>query len=130
MNGRPGVVLDASALLAAVLGEPGEVAVREALPVAAISSVNWSEVLQKTIASGSPVEGLRDEFERIGLVIQPFTAEDAALAASLWTRTRTAGLSLADRACLALGARLGLPVLTTDHPWASLDVGVNVRLLR
>ena len=44
--------------------------------------------------------------------------------------TRHAGLSLGDRACLALGDRLGCPVVTADRVWASLDVGVAIVVIR
>lgn len=130
MNEHRKSVLDASALLALLFDEPGRAVVNDALPGAAISAVNWSEVLQKGVAAGVELERQQSRLQLMGLLVYPFTAEDAALTASLWPRTRSAGLSLADRACLALGARLGVPVLTTDGAWAGIDVGVEVRLLR
>ncbi len=67
----------------------------------------------------------------IGLVAVSKTfGADAVAAAELRIPTMAAGLSLGDRACLALGQRMGLPVLTTDRVWQSLDVGVEIRVIR
>jgi len=68
--------------------------------------------------------------EGLGVTIVPFGAEDAELAAQLRSSTQILGLSLADRACLALAARTDLPALTADRAWAGLDVGIRVRLFR
>lgn len=123
--------LDASALLAYLHGEPGGEKVRGQLEHAVISTVNWSEVVQKALAHATDVAGLREELESFGLRILDFTASDAEDAAGLWTQTRQLGLSLADRACLALGRRAGVPVLTTDQTWALLPPSVaEVRLIR
>ena len=123
-----GVVLDASALLAWLHDEPGGDQVEALLEVAVMSTVNWSEVLQKSLARGVAVEGLREDLEALGLQIEPFTMRDAEIAAGLWKQTRALGLSLADRACLALGLRLGWPVITADRAWQAL--GDSVRLIR
>jgi ribonuclease VapC len=125
------VVLDASALLALLQREPGAEAVAAVLDGAAVSTVNWSEVLQKLmrrgIAPGSPtVAALR----ALGLRIEPFTVDDAQRTAELWERCRRTGLSTADRACLALAHRLDAEALTTDRAWAGVDAGVPVRLVR
>lgn len=121
-------VLDASALLAYLHNEPGGDSVT--LAAAIISSVNWSEVVQKAIAGGVKTQGMRQDLESLGLVIADFSADEAELAAELWERTRGAGLSLGDRACLALGISKKLRVLTADRSWQDLDLGVEVRLLR
>ncbi|BBM68884.1 type II toxin-antitoxin system VapC family toxin [Rhodothermus marinus] len=123
-----GVVLDASALLAWLHDEPGGDQVEALLEVAVMSAVNWSEVLQKSLARGVAVEGLREDLEALGLQIEPFIIRDAEIAAGLWEQTRPLGLSLADRACLALGLRLGWPVVTADRAWQAL--GSQVRLIR
>lgn len=130
MSESPAWVLDASALLAALHGEPGGDQVKTRLDRAAISSVNWAEVVQKGLARGLAVEGLREDLEALGLAILPFTPEDAEASAQLWPRTRALGLSLGDRACLALALRLGLPALTADQAWEHLEVGVDVRVVR
>jgi PIN domain nuclease of toxin-antitoxin system len=65
-----------------------------------------------------------------GVEMVPFQAEDAALAASLRPKTDPLGLSLGDRACLALALARGVPVLTADRQWGSLDLGIDIRLIR
>ena len=124
------VVLDASALLAALHGEPGGGQVEPHIEQSVISTVNWAEVVQRSLALGVTIEGLREDLEAVGLAISPFTAEDAETAAKLWPQTRSMGLSLGDRACLALALRLGLPTLTTDQAWREVAVGVDVRVVR
>lgn len=126
----PSWVLDSSALLALLQNEPGAGVVRPAVDGAVISSVNWSEVVQKSLASGTEATGLLEGFEAAGLTVLPFDAEDADLAARLWFQTRSYGLSLGDRACLATGLRARAPVLTADRTWTSLSLGVDVRPIR
>lgn len=127
------VILDASALIALLRDEPGAERVAQALDAAnateveaaVVSTVNLAEVHQQ----------LGDELPSLigpAGVVRPveFTAVDARSAASLAAETRSAGLSLADRACLATAVRLGCPALTADRAWATVDVGVEVRLIR
>jgi len=95
-----------------------------------ISSVNWAEVVQKSIAGGVDVDGLREDVEALGLSLLPFTLEEAETAGRLWLQTRSYGLSLGYRACLSLGLRLGVPVLATDQIWATLNLPATVRLTR
>lgn len=123
-------VLDASALLAMLNSEPGGEAVADLLATAVISSVNWSEVVQKALARQADVDGLRQDLEALGLAIRPFTAEDAERTAHLRVKTQHLGLSLGDRACLALAAALGLPAISADRIWDDLDIGVEVRIAR
>lgn len=123
-------VLDASALLAMLHDEPGGESVRPLLPQACISSVNWAEVVQKCLARGVETTGLRSDLEALGLQVLPFTPEDAETNGRLWSVTRSLGLSLGDRACLALGLRLSVPVLTTDKAWVGLRLNVPIQLLR
>ncbi|HRC86233.1 MAG TPA: type II toxin-antitoxin system VapC family toxin, partial [Thermoanaerobaculia bacterium] len=113
-------VLDASALLAMLQGEPGGGFIEMVLENSVISAVNWGEVVQKSMARGVVTDGMRREVQALGLDIQPFLATDAERAAELWSLTRAAGLSLGDRACLAVAARLGLPALTTDRAWQGI----------
>jgi len=125
-------VLDASALLAFLQGEPGAAEVAPLIGHARVSAVNWSEVVQKSLAHGVALARVERRLLALGLVIEPFTAADGSLAAELWAVTRTAGLSLADRACLALARRLGLKAMTTDAAWAPLaaPAGVSVSVIR
>jgi PIN domain nuclease of toxin-antitoxin system len=126
----PAYVLDASAVLALLHGEPGANVVRPLVERSVISSVNWAEVLQRVISLGREAPVVRDHLQSLGLGVLPFTAEDAESTAQLWSTSRRASLSLGDRACLSLAQKLGLPALTTDRIWAALDVGVEVRLIR
>ena len=121
-------VLDASALLAVVFGEVGFDAVP--LEGSAVSAVNWSEVVQVAARRDADVEGLVDAFAAEGLAVAPFSVRDAEAAAALWPATRAAGLSLADRACLALARSYGVPAFTADRAWGHAVEGIEVVLVR
>lgn len=123
-------VLDASALLAYLQGEAGCEQVEAVLPEAVISSVNWAEVVQKSVAANVDVNGMREDLEALGLTISPFTPEDAETAGRLWQQTRQHGLSLGDRACLSLGIRLNIPVMTADQIWTALNLPITVHVVR
>jgi PIN domain nuclease of toxin-antitoxin system len=123
-------VLDASALLAVLHDESGGAEVVPITAAAAMSAVNWSEVYQRMLAFGIDVAGARAEVEDLGVDIVPFDAEHAEAAGELWSEARGAGLSLADRACLALARRLGVPAVTADRAWGRLDLGVEIRVIR
>lgn len=129
-------VLDASALLAYLKDEPGAEVVEERLLTgAAISTVNWSEVLAKMAERGERAEReLRRLMEEWGvaqlLEIVPFSREDAERAASLRAATRSLGLSLGDRACLAFAWRLDRPALTADRSWLDLSLPFEVVAIR
>ena len=124
------IVLDASAALAALLNERGGEETLGQLSGAAMSTANWAEVVEKGISAGLSVERLRGDFEGMGVRLVPFDTDQAESAARLRQPSRRAGLSLADRACLALAIAEGLPVLTADRAWTDLDLGVEVRLVR
>ena len=126
----PRVVLDASAAVALAHGEPGAEAVEPLVNGSCISTVNWSEVARVCLAVERDPEALRALLADAGCRTVDFTVDDATAAARLWRATRDAGLSLADRACLALAARLGVPAVTADRAWAELDVGVEVVVVR
>ena len=124
------LVLDASSLLAFLHDEPGAERVRSALSGAIVSAVNWSEVVQKSLQRQADIAGLRQEFEHTGVEFLPFTPEHAEIAALLWDRTRQHGLSLGDRACLALAMDRQAPVLTADRAWTSLNLGLDIQSVR
>lgn len=123
-------VLDASAILALAEDEPGAAQVAACVEGGIVSSVNWAEVLQKAVAADIDIVRLIREFGSLGLRIEPFTQEDAEISANVWLRNQNAGLSLADRACLALASRLGLPAVTADRAWATVEVGADVSVVR
>jgi ribonuclease VapC len=119
-------VFDASALLAYLGGEGGADQVRGALEQGGVvSAANWSEVAQKVRAAGADWEVARGLLLGYELEVEPVTREDAERAATRWRAG--AGLSLADRLCLALGDRLAADVWTADAAWASED---RVQLIR
>lgn len=124
------VVLDASALLALLNREPGHEEVARVVPDAAISAVNLSEVAAKLAEVSMPEEAIREALEGLALEVHDFGRELAFRTAMLRPSTKSRGLSLADRACLTLGQRLDLPVLTTDRIWEGLELEVEVRLIR
>jgi ribonuclease VapC len=129
-------VLDASSLLAYLGDETGADIVSDAIAGGAvISTVNLAEALSTLAARGrNPAAVAADLTERGVLdgavTVEPFTEADAVEAARLRSLTRSAGLSLADRACLALGHRLTATVLTADQAWSALDLDTDVRLIR
>lgn len=124
-------VLDASALLALLNGEPGSDVVAAALedePV--MSAVNLSEVVAKLVEAAIDAGEVRLLLEGLQIDVMAFDGESAHEAGVLRPTTRRAGLSLGDRACLALGIRLGVPVLTADGAWRSLGLPVEVVVVR
>ena len=122
-------VLDASALLALLQGEPGSDRVLETLPGARVCSVNLSEVVAKLAGHDMPEADIRRALN-LGLEIVPFDEALAWAAGLLRPRTRGAGLSLGDRACLALARSTSFPVLTADAVWATLDLGIEIAVIR
>ena len=122
--------MDASALLALLNREPGYEEIAEIIPHAAISTVNLSEVVAKLADSGMPEGDIREALEGLALEVHSFKRELAYETGLLRPATRSRGLSLGDRACITLGSRLELPVLTTDRAWEGLDARVEVRLVR
>jgi ribonuclease VapC len=128
--GDAAAVLDASALLALLNMEPGADIVDGLVPDAAISSVNWCEAYGKLRARGVDALPLTESMAETGIAVLGFDELDARRAGELLTPTRSAGLSLADRACLALAARLVVPAVTADRAWRDLDVGVEVVCIR
>lgn len=124
------VVLDASALLALLLDEPGAPRVAALLPEAVISAVNLSEVVAKLAEHGMPEGAIRTAIDGLQLTVHGLDAAAAVQAGLLRPRTKALGLSLGDRACLALARALGRTAVTTERLWSSVDVGVDVEVIR
>ncbi len=122
-------VLDASAVLAEVFDEPGADAVFDALQSgAAISAVNVAEVAAKLHTAGWADEDVALVFEGIDIV--PFDARHALLSGRYRPATRSLGLGLGDRACLATANLQQCPALTADRAWEALDIGVEIVWIR
>ena len=119
-------MLDASAILAFLLGEDGADAVEGALTNdAGCGAANWSEVAQRVLGTGRDWDQARALLESYGVRVEPVTSDDAEWAARRWRRGE--GLSLADRLCLALGERLDAEVLTADKSWGRSGRIVQIR---
>lgn len=123
-------VLDASALLALMFGEPGAEEIVQLVSVAEISAVNLAEVAAKMQERGVPDSEIDRGIADLRLSVVPFDAEQAVSSGKLRARTRSLGLSLGDRACLALALARGLPAVTMDRGWARLDIGLEVIVAR
>ena len=125
------MVLDASALLAYLQRETGADIVKAALGEALISTVNWTEVVQKAAATADQTEALREDIQSLGLVIRPFSTTQAEIAGRLRQSTAALGLSLADRSCLALGIDTQSLVYTADRIWREIALDdVDVEAIR
>ena len=125
--GRP-VVLDASALLALLQEEQGADEVEGLLDGASMSCVNLSEVIQKAEQHGVETEGLEYDLEALGIEFRDFDAATARATAELWSAGR--GLSLGDRACLALAKATDATAITADRRLVNDGLGVDVRVIR
>jgi PIN domain nuclease of toxin-antitoxin system len=121
-------VVDASAVLAWLQDETGADGAERHMVDGVIGAANWSEVLQKSRQHGVDAELVARLLASFGLGVLDVVESDAARAAALW-RTGSS-LSLADRLCLALGLRLGVPVATADTSWSGLSGGPEVVLIR
>ncbi|MEO0984233.1 MAG: type II toxin-antitoxin system VapC family toxin [Cyanobacteria bacterium J06639_14] len=124
------VVLDASALLALVNQEPGHTIVATMLPGALASAVNISELVAKLTDQGMPQSEVQELLVTLSLTIVPFDQDQGILAGYLRHITKQFGLSLGDRACLALGMKTQCLVVTTDKIWAKLDINVGIQVIR
>ena len=114
----PSIVLDASAVL-------------DALPKAAIGTINLSEVVAKLAERGVPADAIRAALDGLDLATHAFGAEDAFAVGALRPLIAELGLGLADRACLALAARLGAEAMTADRAWHAVPgARVRVRVIR
>ena len=123
-------VLDASAVLAYLRNEPGSEVVGSLLPGATISAVNLAEVISKLSDRGIAAATYRHALGALGLRVAQFSEESAYAVGALRDLTRSAGLSLGDRACLALAKALNLPAITADKAWGKLEFVVEVRVIR
>lgn len=127
-----GVIIDASAILAAILGETGGDAVFDMLDDAAVSTVNMAEVYTYAALNELPTDAIDAFFADTGIEIASFDQQHAVIAGQLASITRKAGLSLGDRSCLALAKTRGAEVLTADRPWEQVAdaAGLTITLLR
>lgn len=121
-------VVDASVVLAWLQDERGADEAEPMLMEGSIGAANWSEVLQKTRQHGAPAGIVARLLASFGLTVVDVTAADAEIAADLWRPDSP--LSLADRLCLALGRRMGVPAATADKAWADAEGSSGVVVIR
>lgn len=125
------VVLDASALMAVINREPGrEMLTPQIMSTGAISTVNLAEVHGKLMQRGFSADDAWTAANGAVHEAVAFTAEQAKTAGDLLNQTRALGLSLGDRACLALGIALRTPVYTADRSWKNLRLGIRIHVIR
>ena len=123
-------VLDASAILAVIHGEPGAEIVTMALQDAMISTVNYAEVISKLVERGFAVADADAAIQEMAIPVADFDLDLARRTGALRSETKRRGLSLGDRACLALGEREGARVVTSDTRWANVLQSVEIKLIR
>jgi PIN domain nuclease of toxin-antitoxin system len=126
-------VLDASAVLALLNKEPGHDQVMAVLPTAAIGTVNLTEVISKLCERGVPSDAAMEAVQCLGVEIVLHSVEHALLAGELRTATKAFGLSLGDRACLALGRERRATVITAERHWderVEAAAAVQIRRIR
>lgn len=123
-------VLDASALLAFLNGETGGEQVAHVIGDAIISAVNFAEVVTRLVRSGVSIKRIVELPAIADLDVVPFNRALSEETGLLITQTGSRGLSLGDRACLALAKQEGLPAYTADRSWSELGIGIEVQLIR
>ncbi|OQX04642.1 MAG: twitching motility protein PilT [Thiothrix lacustris] len=125
-------ILDASAILAYLLDETGAEVVAPFLEDGAgvVSSVNYAEVVSKLTDHQMPPVAIQSVLDDLDMEIIPFDTQQAFITGELRTVSKPLGLSLGDRACLALASVLQLPVLTADHHWTLMPGRLDVRVIR
>ena len=124
------MIFDAGVLLAILYEEPGAEDARALLLTAKMSAVNRAEVITVLVRDGMPAEEADRHVAALMSHVIPLDTPLSTLIGSLWPSTSPLGLSLGDRACLALALHLREPVLTTDTTWQKLEFPGEVRLLR
>ena len=124
-------VLDASAILAIALQEPGfAVLTAPGFPEGIASVVNIAEAQARLVKLGAPPRAAWENALSIVNGAYPFDEEQGRLSGTLLDQTRPLGLSLGDRACLALGITMNLPVYTGDRIWKKLRLNIPIHLIR
>jgi ribonuclease VapC len=124
------IALDASALLAFLLRERGHERVGQVLGEACISTVNFSEVLGRFARAGQDVVRIAEKLVATPIELVEFSTQQAVIAAALVLETQAQGLSLGDRACLALARERRILAITADKSWRRLNLGVEIETIR
>jgi ribonuclease VapC len=123
-------VLDASAVLAFLREEPGQDVVERHLEEAAISIINFSEAAFVLARNGMPLPEVKRLLDNILQNRVDYDEEQMWIATDIYLKTRPFGLSFGDCACLALGSKLRVPVLTTEKTWLKANLDIAIELIR
>jgi PIN domain nuclease of toxin-antitoxin system len=124
------IVLDASAILAVILKEPGADKVEATFGNAVISAATLAEILTKTHQRGLDSEGSYRRIVSFGIDIVPVTSRHARIAGEISRAPRELDLSLGDRLCIALAISLNCELLTSDRGMAEFKAGIPVTRFR
>jgi PIN domain nuclease of toxin-antitoxin system len=124
------MVLDASAILAAILSEPGGERIGVLTGSLLVSAVNYAEVGSRLSDLGFERSFLSETVATLGLQVVPLDARQAEDVVDLRAHTRGAGLSLGDRACLALAMSRKAKALTADRAWRQAELPIEIELIR
>ena len=126
---RP-AVLDSSAILAVILNEPGNQKITPFLDGGLLSTVNLAEVHTRLVQHGAAADHAWSRILSFHCEVCFFSDEQARIAAELIAVTKSLGLSLGDRACLALAIDRKASVYTADREWKKLDLPIEIELIR
>jgi PIN domain nuclease of toxin-antitoxin system len=124
------IVLDSSAVLAFLFNEQGAERAKTLFVEGVVSSVNVTEIITKQVDRGIDPDVAALRWSGLDIATRPFDRDLAILAGKLRAATRNKGLSLGDRACLALAIQEGVTAATADRIWTDLDIGCKIELIR
>jgi PIN domain nuclease of toxin-antitoxin system len=122
------VVLDASALLAMLLGEPGAEKVKAALDGILLCTVNLAQIVSHYAKLGASRRDIETMLRPLPIRVVPVDAALTYEAGMLRPLTFPGGLPLGDRYCLALAKREGVPALTAERRWPDIAAEADVRV--
>lgn len=128
MNNK--TVLDSSALLAFINQENGSELIEGYLPNAVMSSVNIAEIVAVLSLVDMPEDVIINIINDLGIEVINFDQEQAMQTGFLRNKTKAAGLSVGDRACINLASIKKLPVVTADKVWNTLDLTNEIVLIK
>ena len=117
-------------MLALLQNESGGAKVATVVDGALLSAVNLAEVYSKLIQKGVPGPLSWNRILGLQCDLAPFSADQGRTAAELILVTQPFGLSLGDRACLALAIERKARVYTTDRAWKNLQLGIEIEVIR
>lgn len=124
------VVVDSSAAMAVLNQEPGGDAIVPLLQGAHTPTLMLAEIATNLVRRGFPDSLIAEMVAGLELTPHDLTPERALGAARMWRETKSFGLSLGDRVCLALAFELRLPVITADRAWVEVGLPLDIRLIR